>query len=109
MEFDNPERPECNNLLSIYQLVTGKTKQVNVFISNAINLCTLSFRFTSIMYAYSFMGGRLTLAYKCYYFCSICFLWFLALLLQFLVLLTTTQRIRKSSQFLGPILCDAYN
>ncbi|XP_016468545.1 tryptophan--tRNA ligase, chloroplastic/mitochondrial isoform X2 [Nicotiana tabacum] len=27
MEFDNPERPECNNLLSIYQLVTGKTKQ----------------------------------------------------------------------------------
>lgn len=28
MEFDNPERPECNNLLSIYQLVTGKTKEV---------------------------------------------------------------------------------
>ncbi|GER32131.1 tryptophan--tRNA ligase [Striga asiatica] len=27
LEFDNPERPECNNLLSIYQLVTGKTKQ----------------------------------------------------------------------------------
>ncbi|KAG6489047.1 tryptophan--tRNA ligase, chloroplastic/mitochondrial-like isoform X1 [Zingiber officinale] len=27
MEFDNPERPECNNLLSIYQLVTGKTKE----------------------------------------------------------------------------------
>lgn len=73
MEFDNPERPECNNLLSIYQLVTGKTKQVNGFISNAINLCTLSFRFTSIMYAYSFMGGRLILSCKCYYFCSIYF------------------------------------
>lgn len=27
LEFDNPERPECNNLLSIYQLITGKTKQ----------------------------------------------------------------------------------
>nr|GLL38051.1 tryptophan--tRNA ligase, chloroplastic/mitochondrial-like [Ipomoea trifida] len=27
LEFDNPERPECNNLLSIYQLVSGKTKQ----------------------------------------------------------------------------------
>ncbi|KAL8504055.1 hypothetical protein ACS0TY_022698 [Phlomoides rotata] len=27
LEFDNPERPESNNLLSIYQLVTGKTKQ----------------------------------------------------------------------------------
>ncbi|EPS64744.1 hypothetical protein M569_10036, partial [Genlisea aurea] len=27
LEFDNPERPECSNLLSIYQLVTGKTKQ----------------------------------------------------------------------------------
>ncbi|XP_034200499.1 tryptophan--tRNA ligase, chloroplastic/mitochondrial isoform X3 [Prunus dulcis] len=26
MEFDNPERPECNNLLSIYQLISGKTK-----------------------------------------------------------------------------------
>ncbi|XP_074578404.1 tryptophan--tRNA ligase, chloroplastic/mitochondrial [Curcuma longa] len=27
MEFDNPERPECNNLLSIYQLATAKTKE----------------------------------------------------------------------------------
>ncbi|KAJ4758630.1 Tryptophan--tRNA ligase [Rhynchospora pubera] len=27
LEFDNPERPECNNLLSVYQLVTGKTKE----------------------------------------------------------------------------------
>ncbi|WOL14627.1 tryptophan--tRNA ligase, chloroplastic/mitochondrial [Canna indica] len=27
MEFDNPERPECNNLLSIYQLVTSRTKE----------------------------------------------------------------------------------
>ncbi|VFQ90554.1 unnamed protein product [Cuscuta campestris] len=27
LEFDNPDRPECNNLLSIYQLVSGKTKQ----------------------------------------------------------------------------------
>ncbi|KAM1312926.1 hypothetical protein ACFX2F_017022 [Malus domestica] len=27
MEFDNPERPECNNLLSIYQLVSEKTKE----------------------------------------------------------------------------------
>lgn len=27
LEFDNPERPECNNLLSIYQLVTNKTKE----------------------------------------------------------------------------------
>jgi hypothetical protein len=28
MEFGNEERPECNNLLSIYQQVTGKTQQV---------------------------------------------------------------------------------
>eukprot|EP00271_Cylindrocystis_brebissonii_P014666 TRINITY_DN36106_c0_g1_i1.p1 TRINITY_DN36106_c0_g1~~TRINITY_DN36106_c0_g1_i1.p1 ORF type:complete len:481 (+),score=62.30 TRINITY_DN36106_c0_g1_i1:257-1699(+) len=27
MEFDNPDRPECQNLLGIYQLVTGKTKE----------------------------------------------------------------------------------
>ncbi|KAL5783337.1 hypothetical protein ACOSP7_008366 [Xanthoceras sorbifolium] len=27
MEFDNPDRPECNNLLSVYQLVSGKTKE----------------------------------------------------------------------------------
>ncbi|KAK4276973.1 hypothetical protein QN277_015054 [Acacia crassicarpa] len=27
LEFDNPERPECNNLLSIYQLITDKTKE----------------------------------------------------------------------------------
>eukprot|EP00177_Eucheuma_denticulatum_P006048 GFKZ01011031.1.p1 GENE.GFKZ01011031.1~~GFKZ01011031.1.p1 ORF type:complete len:432 (+),score=60.20 GFKZ01011031.1:129-1298(+) len=27
LEFDNPDRPECNNLLSIYQLVSGKTKE----------------------------------------------------------------------------------
>ncbi|KAL1310295.1 hypothetical protein AAHE18_17G237100 [Arachis hypogaea] len=27
LEFDNPERPECNNLLSIYQLISGKTKE----------------------------------------------------------------------------------
>ncbi|KAG9449102.1 hypothetical protein H6P81_009067 [Aristolochia fimbriata] len=27
LEFDNPERPECNNLLSIYQLATGRTKE----------------------------------------------------------------------------------
>ncbi|CAH9121288.1 unnamed protein product [Cuscuta epithymum] len=27
LEFDNSDRPECNNLLSIYQLVSGKTKQ----------------------------------------------------------------------------------
>uniref|UniRef100_B9GMY3 Tryptophanyl-tRNA synthetase n=1 Tax=Populus trichocarpa TaxID=3694 RepID=B9GMY3_POPTR len=29
LEFDNPERPECSsNLLSVYQLVSGKTKEV---------------------------------------------------------------------------------
>ncbi|KAK7351507.1 hypothetical protein VNO77_11022 [Canavalia gladiata] len=27
LEFDNSERPECNNLLSIYQLSSGKTKE----------------------------------------------------------------------------------
>lgn len=27
LEFDNPERPECNNLLTIYQLVSGKAKE----------------------------------------------------------------------------------
>ncbi|CAO1945000.1 unnamed protein product [Urochloa humidicola] len=27
LEFDNPERPECKNLLAIYQIITGKTKE----------------------------------------------------------------------------------
>ncbi|HAC63207.1 MAG TPA: tryptophan--tRNA ligase [Cyanothece sp. UBA12306] len=27
LEFDNPERPECNNLLGLYGLLSGKTKQ----------------------------------------------------------------------------------
>ncbi|MEM7726889.1 MAG: tryptophan--tRNA ligase [Cyanobacteria bacterium P01_A01_bin.45] len=27
LEFDNPERPECNNLLTIYMLLSGKTKE----------------------------------------------------------------------------------
>ncbi|WCJ29484.1 Tryptophan--tRNA ligase [Euphorbia peplus] len=27
LEFDNPERPECNNLLSVYQVISGKTKE----------------------------------------------------------------------------------
>nr|CAB3467749.1 unnamed protein product [Digitaria exilis] len=27
LEFDNPERPECRNLLSINQIITGKTKE----------------------------------------------------------------------------------
>ena len=27
LEFDNPERPECNNLLTMYMLLSGKTKQ----------------------------------------------------------------------------------
>ncbi|WP_024546679.1 tryptophan--tRNA ligase [Picosynechococcus sp. NKBG15041c] len=27
LEFDNPERPECNNLLGLYALLSGKTKE----------------------------------------------------------------------------------
>ncbi|XP_038991514.1 tryptophan--tRNA ligase, chloroplastic/mitochondrial-like isoform X2 [Hibiscus syriacus] len=27
LEFDNPERPECNNLLSVYQIISSKTKE----------------------------------------------------------------------------------
>ena len=27
LEFDNPERPQCTNLLTIYQLCSGKTRQ----------------------------------------------------------------------------------
>ncbi|MBD0335382.1 MAG: tryptophan--tRNA ligase [Cyanobacteria bacterium Co-bin13] len=27
LEFDNPERPECHNLLSLYALLSGQTKQ----------------------------------------------------------------------------------
>ena len=27
MEWDNPERPECTNLLTIYSAVTGKSKE----------------------------------------------------------------------------------
>ena len=27
LEWDNPERPECTNLLTIYQAVTGKTRE----------------------------------------------------------------------------------
>ncbi|XP_019092397.1 PREDICTED: tryptophan--tRNA ligase, chloroplastic/mitochondrial-like [Camelina sativa] len=28
LEFDNAERPECKNLLSVYQIVSGKTKEI---------------------------------------------------------------------------------
>ena len=28
MEFANPERPECANLLAIYQIVSGKSREV---------------------------------------------------------------------------------
>ncbi len=27
LEFDNPERPECNNLLTLYMLLSGQTKE----------------------------------------------------------------------------------
>jgi tryptophanyl-tRNA synthetase len=27
LEFDNPERPECNNLLTLYMILSGKTKE----------------------------------------------------------------------------------
>ena len=27
LEWDNPERPECTNLLTIYQAVSGKSKE----------------------------------------------------------------------------------
>ena len=27
LEFDNPERPECNNLLTLYMVLSGKTKE----------------------------------------------------------------------------------
>lgn len=27
LEFDNPERPECNNLLTLYMLLSGKSKE----------------------------------------------------------------------------------
>jgi tryptophanyl-tRNA synthetase len=27
LEFDNPERPECHNLLSLYTILSGKTKE----------------------------------------------------------------------------------
>jgi tryptophanyl-tRNA synthetase len=27
LEFDNPDRPECNNLLTLYMLLAGKTKE----------------------------------------------------------------------------------
>ena len=27
LEFDNPERPECNNLLGLYALLSGQTKE----------------------------------------------------------------------------------
>lgn len=29
LEWDNPERPECTNLLNIYQSVTGKGREVS--------------------------------------------------------------------------------
>jgi tryptophanyl-tRNA synthetase len=28
LEWDNPDRPECTNLLNMYQAVTGKTHEV---------------------------------------------------------------------------------
>ena len=40
LEFDNPDRPECQNLLSIYQLVSGKSKEV---LSLSLSVSVLSF------------------------------------------------------------------
>eukprot|EP00951_Prasinocladus_malaysianus_P014495 scaffold110307_cov27-Prasinocladus_malaysianus.AAC.1 len=34
-EFDNPERPECKNLLSMYQIMTGKSQVPDAL----MNLC----------------------------------------------------------------------
>jgi tryptophanyl-tRNA synthetase len=27
LEFDNPDRPECNNLLGLYQILSGKSRE----------------------------------------------------------------------------------
>ena len=32
MEWDNPARPECTNLLNIYKAVSGKTCEVRPFL-----------------------------------------------------------------------------
>lgn len=43
MEFGNEERPECNNLLSIYQQVTGKSQQVyNIVLFYSVCLLLLA-------------------------------------------------------------------
>ncbi|KAJ0914881.1 putative tryptophan--tRNA ligase [Helianthus annuus] len=48
LEFDNPDRPECNNLLSIYQIITNKTKEVTT--SNFIYYIRSKMLFSSLGY-----------------------------------------------------------
>ncbi|MFS7943675.1 putative tryptophan--tRNA ligase [Helianthus anomalus] len=48
LEFDNPDRPECNNLLSIYQIITNKTKEVTT--SNFIYYIRSKMLFSSLRY-----------------------------------------------------------
>jgi hypothetical protein len=40
MEWDNPERPECTNLLNIYKEVSGKSREVR----NCLRLLRLIFK-----------------------------------------------------------------
>lgn len=49
LEFDNPERPECNNLLTIYQLITGRTKEEVVLECREMNWGTFKANLTDTL------------------------------------------------------------
>lgn len=58
LEFDNSERPECNNLVSIYQLISGKTKEVRnaIFYMCVYVYCTYNSTWYPFLYAGSCAG-----------------------------------------------------
>ncbi|KAG0456240.1 hypothetical protein HPP92_024028 [Vanilla planifolia] len=49
LEFDNPERPECSNLLSIYQLITGRTKEEVAMECQSMSWGTFKTNFTEAL------------------------------------------------------------
>jgi len=60
LEFDNSERPECNNLLSIYQLVSGKTKEVRYTICIYIFIYFCIDNYNFFCYQYVLSGSEST-------------------------------------------------
>eukprot|EP00899_Mesostigma_viride_P000964 jgi/Mesvir1/10869/Mv14210-RA.1 len=52
MELDNPERPECTNLLNIYQVITGQTREAVIAEMQGLNWGSFKPRLTDALVAH---------------------------------------------------------